>query len=84
MSSAETPHQRGLEALAGSCLDCPVCGGAPDGNLCVLHAGPEAVMKRMDCLNEEVKKLKGEKLNLLRQKVVSIAFIDLPLLIHLR
>ncbi|KAA0201839.1 hypothetical protein HAZT_HAZT006358 [Hyalella azteca] len=68
MSSAETGHQRALESRA-AVLDCPMCGGVQDGLVCVLHASPEVVARRVQALSEDVKKLKGDKLDLLRQNV---------------
>ena len=85
MSSAETTHQRGLET-GGVCLDCPLCGGAQDGMMCVLHASPETILRKVEVLSEDVKKLKGDKLDLLRQNVVSdtiFSFLETLLLMIL-
>uniref|UniRef100_A0A2P2I926 Rap1 GTPase-activating protein 1-like n=1 Tax=Hirondellea gigas TaxID=1518452 RepID=A0A2P2I926_9CRUS len=75
MSSAETTHQRALDGGGGVCLDCPLFvggsqdGGLQDGVMSVLHASPETILRRLELLSEDVKKLKGEKLDLLRQNV---------------
>ena len=64
MSSAETPHKR-------SSLACPLCGGNEEG-VCTLHPDPDVVFKQVDGLKHEINKLKCDKLDLLRQNVVSI------------
>lgn len=60
MSSAETPHK-----VAAAC---PLCGGQEEGP-CALHADPEAVLRQVDALKQEINKLKCDKLDLLRQNV---------------
>lgn len=65
MSSAETPHKLSLH--------CPLCGGNEDG-VCALHADPETILRQVDTLKHEINKLKCDKLDLLRQNVVSLNF----------
>ncbi|XP_050736059.1 rap1 GTPase-activating protein 1-like isoform X4 [Eriocheir sinensis] len=60
MSSAETPHN---VAVA-----CPLCGGQEEG-AGGFHANPEAVLRQVEALNQEINKLKCDKLDLLRQNV---------------
>lgn len=62
MSSAETPHK-----MAAAC---PLCGGQEEA-ACALHADPEAVLRQVEALKQEINKLKCDKLDLLRQNVVS-------------
>ena len=62
MSSAETPHKLSLP--------CPLCNTNEDG-VCALHPDPEVVMRQVDALKHEINKLKCDKLDLLRQNVVS-------------
>ena len=62
MSSAETPHK-----VAAAC---PLCGGQEEST-CALHADPEAVLRQVEALKQEINKLKCDKLDLLRQNVVS-------------
>lgn len=62
MSSAETPHK-----LAAAC---PLCGGQEDASCA--HTEPDVIVRQqMEALKQEINKLKCDKLDLLRQNVVS-------------
>jgi hypothetical protein len=67
MSSAETPHKR-VSLSCSFCLDAAEAGSGEGGGAGAIEA---AVARQLEALRQEVTRLKCDKLDLLRQNVVS-------------